>query len=79
MPKRFLSLWFRYLMTDWKAVLQPELRGKPFVFAESDHGRLIVKAATAAAHGFGIEEGMILADAKVIAPDLAVFDHKKGQ
>jgi len=79
MPKRFLSLWFRYLLTDWKAVRQPELKGKPFVFAEPDHGRLIVKAATAAAHRFGIEEGMTLADAKVIAPDLVVFDHKKGR
>jgi protein ImuB len=79
MPKRFLSLWFRYLLTDWKAVRQPELKGRAFIFAEPDHGRLIVKAVTAVAQQFGIEEGMTVADAKVIAPDLTVFDHKKGR
>jgi protein ImuB len=79
MPKRFLSLWFRYLLTDWKAIRQPELKGKAFIFAEPDHGRLVVKAVTATARKYGINEGMTVADAKVITPDLHVFDHKKGR
>ncbi|MFS2097302.1 DNA polymerase Y family protein, partial [Pseudomonas sp. Pseusp11] len=36
-------------------------------------------AATAVAQQFGIEEGMTVADAKVITPDLVVFDGKKGR
>lgn len=79
MPKRFLSLWFRYLLTDWKTIRQPDLKGKAFVFAEPDHSRLLVTAATAVAQQFGIEEGMTVADAKVISPDLVVFDGKKGR
>ncbi|PWK79559.1 protein ImuB [Mucilaginibacter oryzae] len=79
MPKRFLSLWFRYLLTDWKAIRQPELKGKTFVFAEPDHGRLIARAATATAQRFGIEVGMTVADAKVITPELVVLDHKMGR
>lgn len=79
MPKRYLSIWFRHLLTDWKTIRDPSLKGKVFVFAEPDHGRMLVKATTASAEKFGVEAGMTVADAKVIAPGLWVFDGKPGR
>lgn len=79
MPKRFASIWFRHLLTDQKAIREPGLKGKAYVVAAPDHGRLIIIAATEAARGFGVNEGMTVADARVVAPDLIVFDAKPGR
>jgi protein ImuB len=79
MPKRFLSIWFRYLLTDHKAIRQPSWKGKPFVFAEPNHGRMVITAASRAAEKLGAVEGMVLADARAIAPGLEVFDGKPGR
>jgi protein ImuB len=78
MPKRFVSIWFRHLLTDWKTIRQPSLKGKAVVFAEPDHGRMVVTASNALAEKYGVSEGMVLADARIIAPDLQVFDGKPG-
>lgn len=79
MPKRFASIWFRHLLTDWKAIRQPGLKGRPYVFAEPDHGRMLISALTDEARKYGVNEGMTVADARVIAPDLQVFDGKPGR
>ena len=79
MPKRFASIWFRHLLTDWKAIRQTGLKGKAYVFAEPDHGRMLIMALTEEARKYGVTEGMTLADARVIAPDLLVFDGKPGR
>jgi len=79
MPKRFASIWFRRLLTDQKAIRQPELKGKAFVFAEPDHGRMLITALTDEARKYGITEGMTVADARVIVPDLQIFDGKPGR
>ncbi|MCC8407689.1 DNA polymerase Y family protein [Mucilaginibacter sp. UR6-1] len=79
MPKRFASIWFRHLLTDWKAIRQPGLKGKAYVFAEPDHGRMLITALTDNARKYGVTEGMTVADARVIAPDLQVFDGKPGR
>lgn len=79
MPKRYVSIWFRHLLTDWKTVRRPDLKGKVFVFAAPNHGRMVVTASTAAAEKFGVQPGMTVADAKVIAPDLQVFDDRPGR
>ncbi|NCD67999.1 Y-family DNA polymerase [Mucilaginibacter agri] len=79
MPKRFASIWFRHLLTDQKAIRQPGLKGKAYVFAEPDHGRMLVTALNEEAYQFGVTEGMTVADARVIAPDLLVFDGKPGR
>ncbi|MBS7565513.1 DNA polymerase Y family protein [Mucilaginibacter sp. Bleaf8] len=79
MPKRFAAIWFRYLLTDQKAIRQPDLKGKPYVFAEPDHGRLLITALTAEARKYGVVEGMTVADARIIAPELLVFDGKPGR
>jgi protein ImuB len=79
MPKRFVSIWFRYLLTDWKIIRQPSLKGKAIVFAEPDHGRMVITATNAAAEKYEVSKGMVLADAKVMLPDLQVFDGKPGR
>ncbi|WP_428329690.1 Y-family DNA polymerase [Mucilaginibacter sp.] len=79
MPKRFASIWFRHLLTDWKAIRQTGLKGKAYVFAEPDHGRMLITALTDEARKYGVTEGMTVADARVIAPDLQVFDGKPGR
>ncbi|MEO6978304.1 MAG: DNA polymerase Y family protein, partial [Mucilaginibacter sp.] len=79
MQKRFVTIWFRHLLTDWMALRQPELKDVPFVFAEPDHGRLIITAANAPAEAQGITTGMVAADAKAIVPGLKVIDDIPGQ
>ena len=79
MPKRFVSLWFRHLLTDRLTIRKPELKGKAFVFAEPQRGRKVITAATAMAEKFGVVPGMTVADCKVIAPDLEVFDGTPGR
>ncbi|SEO08702.1 protein ImuB [Mucilaginibacter gossypiicola] len=78
MPKRFVSIWFRHLLTDWKKIRQPSLKGKAIVFAEPNHGRLVITATSAEAEKYGVIAGMVVADAKVIAPGLEVLDGKPG-
>jgi protein ImuB len=79
MPKRFASIWFRHLLTDWKAIRQTGLKGKAYVFAEPEHGRMLITALTDEARKYGVTEDMTVADARVIAPNLQVFDGKPGR
>ncbi|MFN8690919.1 MAG: DNA polymerase Y family protein, partial [Cyclobacteriaceae bacterium] len=60
---RFVSIWFRYLATDWFSLPHPEYKKIPFVLRQPSHGRLIISAANAAAVRSGISCGMALADA----------------
>jgi protein ImuB len=74
MPKRFVTIWFRHLKTDWHSIRQPELRSVPFVLAIPDHGRKIITASNHLAQQQGIEAGMVVADAKAIFPSLKIID-----
>jgi protein ImuB len=78
MPKRFVSIWFRYLLTDWKTIREKSLKTVPVVFTEPDHGRLLVCAQNAFAEKHCVRPGMTAADAKVIAPGLQLFEDKPG-
>lgn len=78
MCKRFVSIWFRYLQTDWFSLRQPQLRAVPFVLACPDHGRMVISAPNAVAQAQGIESGMVVADARAIIPSLQVLDDKPG-
>src|SRR5215204_5643286 len=64
MNKRFVSIWFPYLATDWHARKQPQLRDKAFVLKSTIRNRIVVNAANALAKAQGIHENMVLADAK---------------
>lgn len=73
--KRFVSVWFHHLETDWFGLRQPQLAHTPFVLAAPDHGRMVVTAANQLAEQQGIKKGMVVADARVLLPSLPVLDH----
>jgi protein ImuB len=74
MKKRFVSIWFRHLRTDWFSIRQPTLKSLPFVLRTSSHGRMIISATNDVAERKGIEIGMPLADAKAMNQDLEIRD-----
>ncbi|WP_276371309.1 DNA polymerase Y family protein [Chryseolinea sp. H1M3-3] len=76
MERRFVSIWFRYLTTDWFSLRQPHLRDLPFVLCAPSHGRMIVTAANAVAQAMEIDTGTAVADARAIIPTLQIADDK---
>ncbi len=76
MAKRFVSIWFPNLATDWFTLRQPQLGNTAFVLSAPSHGRMVVTAANALAKTQGIYRGMGLADARAIIPGLQVLDDK---
>ncbi|WP_207424578.1 Y-family DNA polymerase [Desertivirga brevis] len=76
MQKRFVSIWFRYLVTDWLCIRKPELLHVPFVFATSIQNRKVITAVNSIAEADGIHTGMPVADARAMVPVLEVFDDK---
>ncbi len=74
MEKRFVSIWFRHLSTDWFTLRQPKFKGVPFVLSTSSHGRMIITATNHTAERAGLYKGMVLADARAIVPNLEVID-----
>lgn len=79
MHKRFITIWFHHLITDWQLIRKPKLKDIPFVFAAPDHGRVIITATHTQAEVQGLTVGMRVADAKAIVPDLQVVDDKPGR
>lgn len=76
MQKRYATIWFRHLTTDWLALRRPELKEIPFVFAAQNHNRKIVVATNAIAELQGVRVEMPVADAKAMVPNLEVFDEQ---
>lgn len=74
MQRRFVSIWFRNLKTDWFIRRQTLLAHIPFVLASPDYGRMIVSAANRLAEKEGVFTGMAVADARAIIPSLEVLD-----
>jgi len=79
MHKRFVTIWFRHLTTDWLTLKQPALKTLPFVFAAKDHNRLVITATNKIAEAQGIVPGMAAADAKAIVTGLQVIDEQAGR
>src|SRR6478735_4659902 len=79
MGRRYVSLWFRHLLTDWLTLRQPELKDVPFVLVAPEKNRLIVKAANHLTEKYGISTGMAAADARAVVPDLQVLDAEPGK
>jgi len=78
MAKRYASIWFRYLTTDWFSIKQPALRTVPFVLVTKQHGRMVVTGVNHLALLQGITNGMAVADARALLPGLEVQDDKPG-
>jgi protein ImuB len=79
MQKRYISIWFRHLLTDWLTLRRPELKNVPFVFAVPDHGRKLITAVNVLAEAEDIQPGMVVADANAIVTGLQVIDEIPGQ
>lgn len=79
MEKRFVSLWFRHLTTDWLTLRQPELKTVPFVFVQPVRGRVTITAVNPLAEASGITVGTPAADAKAVVPDLKIVDEIAGR
>ncbi|HMJ68392.1 MAG TPA: DNA polymerase Y family protein [Cyclobacteriaceae bacterium] len=77
MDKRFVSIWFRHLATDWFSLREPGLKKIPFVLRAPSHGRMIITAANAVAEARGISVGMAVADARALVPEIEVRDDKQ--
>lgn len=76
MEKRFVSIWFRHLNTDWFSLRQPQLKNLPFVLRTPSHGRMVISSTNANAEKKGITCGTVLADARALIPELEVLDDK---
>ena len=74
MQKRFVTIWFRHLKTDWFTRRQPSLKTKPFVLAQPEHGRMIVTAVNPSAHAKNVFPGMVVADARTIIQGIHIID-----
>ena len=78
MQKRFMSIWFCSLKTDWYIRRLPELKEVPFVLAAADHGRMLVTSASKPARAQGIYNGIAVADARAFVHSLQVVDDQPG-
>jgi protein ImuB len=76
MVKRFVSIWFRHLTTDWFTIRQPELSNTAFVLSAPSHGRMMIVASNAIAESKGVYSDMVLADARALVPSLLALDDK---
>lgn len=78
MGRRFVSIWFPHLATDWFTLKQPHLRNLPLVLSAPSGGRAIITAVNPVAARGGIARGMAVADARALLPALVVLDHRQG-
>jgi protein ImuB len=76
---RYVSIAFPYLLTEYVARKQPEFRGKPFVLASRQRGRMVIDAVSNGAAKKGIFTGMVLADCKAIFPELEMLETEPGR
>jgi protein ImuB len=79
MQKRYMCIWFRYLLTDWLTLRRPELKDVPFVLVAPERNRIIITAANAAAEANGVYTGMAAADAKACSLTLQVINEVPGK
>ncbi|SFA54293.1 protein ImuB [Pedobacter suwonensis] len=76
MQKRYMSIWFSTLLTDWIRIKRPALKDLPLVFSDKAGNRMVITAASKEAASLGIHLGMPLADARAIVPDLEVIENQ---
>jgi len=76
--KRYVSVAFRRLLTDWHKRKNPLLREVPFVMAVSDHGRMVITEICPEIARQGIAVGMTMADARALLPELKMVEEEKG-
>ena len=78
MEKRFVTIWFRNLKTDWLTRRHPHFADEPVVLTLPDHGRMMITATNPVAEKLGVQKGMALADARSVFPGLQIINDKPG-
>ncbi len=76
MHRRFVTIWFPHMKTDWISIRLPAFAKLPFVLTLSVHGKMVISSANEQAQKQGINTGMALADARAIIPSLKYLDDK---
>jgi len=79
MPKRFVSIWFRHLKTDWITRRKLAFRDIPFVLAMPERGRMVITEANVLAEKQGAHKGMVVADCRAIMPSLQILNDRHGR
>lgn len=74
MEKRYVSIWFRNLVTDYLTRRNPVLGAVPFAVALPQHGRLVITSLNQLAINHGVVRGMVVADARALVPGLEIID-----
>lgn len=75
---RYASIWFPYLLTEYTARKEPNLRGTPFILASPQRGRMVIDAVSPMAMQQEVHPGMVVADAKAVFPELQVLKSVPG-
>lgn len=79
MHKRYVTIAFPYLVTDWMTRQRPMLKGIPFILYASERGRMVIKEASKAAYANGIYSGMVVADCRAIFPEIIAMEYPLGK
>lgn len=79
MQKRFMTIWFRHLLTDGLALRQPGLKELPFVLVMPVKNRIVITASSPLAEQQGAFTGMAVADARAAVPELVAIDDTPGK
>ncbi|TAD85593.1 MAG: DNA polymerase Y family protein [Bacteroidetes bacterium] len=79
MGNRYVSVWFRFLKTDWLSIRNPAYRQQAFVLHQHQKGRSVITAVNRLANEQHIGLGMTLADAKAMVPQLLAANDEEGR
>jgi protein ImuB len=60
MQKRYATIWFRQLKTDWFTLKRPPLQKLSFVLAAPNHGRMLITHSNIQAYAAGAIPGKLL-------------------
>ncbi len=76
MSKRYLSIWFPYLIADQFIIKNPALKDQAFAMVAQERNKQMIVHISAAAQQLGLRTAMSLADARILLPDLQAFKHQ---
>ncbi|TDS13250.1 Y-family DNA polymerase [Sphingobacterium paludis] len=76
MQKRYVAIWFPYLLADWYMRKNKTYADQPIVFVLPEKGRMVITAVSPIAEKMGVAPQMVLADAKAALPTLHVVNDK---
>ncbi|HYD19173.1 MAG TPA: DNA polymerase Y family protein [Patescibacteria group bacterium] len=79
MTRRYVSVWFPYLVTDWLTRRQPARAKRPFAVTGTEKGRVFIAEANEPAEAQGVVRGMGLADARALCPQIEALPEETGR